>query len=442
MPPDVLATAGALVVAALVAVATALLWPQAPQALAAAVVAVVAVAWLFVSVLAARFAAIERVRDGVVVLAATGGPVPAAWTADPSGPEGRLAAAVAELAALERARAGRDAAASARRLEAVVAGLDAGVLAVAPNGLIALANGAAAAALGERVRVGTSVFDAIHRHAVLAASAAARAAGRPVPVSLDPVGGGTPIEARVGPLPDGDGIVILLPAAFAAAPRLDLDASLLDRAPGGPAPDDATPLADLAAIALDTETTGLDPRRDRVLSVGAVRMHGVRVFRADTLDLLVDPGVPIPPASSRIHGLTDQTVAGAPPIAAVLDRIADACRNRVVVGHNIGFDLAILAAEAARSGHRWSPPPTLDTLALAAALDPVRADLDLDALAPASGIVPAGRHTALGDALLTADLFVRFLPLLAERGVTTLGAARALAAAQTKVRRAQAEAGW
>jgi DNA polymerase-3 subunit epsilon len=48
----------------------------------------------------------------------------------------------------------------------------------------------------------------------------------------------------------------------------------------------------------------------------------------------------------------------------------------------------------------------------------------------------------LGDALLTADLFVRFLPLLAERGVTTLGAARALAAAQTKVRRAQAEAGW
>jgi DNA polymerase-3 subunit epsilon len=410
MPPDVLATAGALVVAALVAVATALLWPQAPQALAAAAVAVVAVAWLFVSVLAARFAAIERVRDGVVVLAATGGPVPAAWTADPSGPEGRLAAAVAELAALERARAGRDAAASARRLEAVVAGLDAGVLAVAPNGLIALANGAAAAALGERVRVGTSVFDAIHRHAVLAASAAARAAGRPVPVSLDPVGGGTPIEARVGPLPDGDGI--------------------------------ATPLADLAAIALDTETTGLDPRRDRVLSVGAVRMHGVRVFRADTLDLLVDPGVPIPPASSRIHGLTDQTVAGAPPIAAVLDRIADVCRNRVVVGHNIGFDLAILAAEAARSGHRWSPPPTLDTLALAAALDPVRADLDLDALAPAYGIVPAGRHTALGDALLTADLFVRFLPLLAERGVTTLGAARALAAAQTKVRRAQAEAGW
>jgi len=446
VPRDVIAAAAALVAAAVLVAVLAVFRPDATMALAAAVMAVPVCAWFLATVVSARFAALGRLRDGVIGLAATGGPVPPDWlragaASDPA-PDARIAAAVAALTHAERTRAGAATDRAHRRIEAVIAGLDAGVLAVAPNGLVALANGAATSAFGERIRVGTSVFDAIHRHAFVAALDAARAAGRPVAIALDPVGDHPPIMARVGALPDAEGVVILLPASVASDGSLAHDLGLLDRAPDDVAANDATLLADLPAIALDTETTGLDPRNDRVLSIGAVRLHGARVYRADSLDLLVSPGRPIPPASTRIHGLTDAAVAGAPSIAAVLDDIARICRGRVVIGHNIGFDLAILAAEAARHAIAWDRPLALDTLALAAALEPTRADLDLDALAPAYGILPAGRHTALGDALLTADLFARFVPLLVDRGVTTLGGAQALAAAQGKVRRAQAEAGW
>ena len=122
-------------------------------------------------------------------------------------------------------------------------------------------------------------------------------------------------------------------------------------------------------LVLDSETTGLDVERDRIVSLGAVRLHGRRIYRALVLDELVNPGGPIPARATAIHGITQAMVAGAPAFAEIMPALADLIEGTVVVGHNIAFDLAMLARECALAGLDWQAPPTLDTLLLAADLD-------------------------------------------------------------------------
>ena len=90
----------------------------------------------------------------------------------------------------------------------------------------------------------------------------------------------------------------------------------------------------------------------------------------------------------------------------------------------------------------WHDRPSLDTLLLCAALDPDLPSFELDAIAARMGVDAHGRHTALGDALVTAEVYVRLLPRLADLKVTTLGAAQAFAQTATGFARKQREAGW
>jgi DNA polymerase-3 subunit epsilon/CBS domain-containing protein len=204
----------------------------------------------------------------------------------------------------------------------------------------------------------------------------------------------------------------------------------------------ATPLLAMNVVALDTETTGLEVDRDRIVQIGAVRMRGVEIDAGDCLDLLVNPGVAIAPASTRIHGLSDADVADAPATPDALAQLAAFIGNAVVVGHSVHFDLAILRHEAARHGVAWREPKALDTALLAAALVSSRVDNSIEALALTYGIEITGRHTALGDALATARIFAAMLGPLRQRG------ARSLAEAEAFQRRAHAmidqqeTAGW
>ena len=129
-------------------------------------------------------------------------------------------------------------------------------------------------------------------------------------------------------------------------------------------PGNHTALAALPAVVLDLETTGLDVTRERMVQVGAVTMLGAKILEAPRLDQLINPGVPIPPSATRIHGLRDEDVAGAPDFAAVAPVLREVMSGRVVIGHNTAFDLAILRHEAARAGIPWREPAALDLVLL------------------------------------------------------------------------------
>lgn len=204
----------------------------------------------------------------------------------------------------------------------------------------------------------------------------------------------------------------------------------------------STALAALPAVSLDLETTGLDVRSARVVQVGAVTMLGPRVLAEPRLDSLVHPGAPIPPASTAIHRIDDAAVAGAPRFAELAPRLQELLDGRVVVGHNIAFDLAVLRHEAARAHLPWRDPAALDVGLLFGALEPSESDLRLESLAGRLGVPVTGRHSALGDAMTAASILARLLARLRELDVRTLGEAQVLAAQRQDAIGGQVQAGW
>lgn len=188
-----------------------------------------------------------------------------------------------------------------------------------------------------------------------------------------------------------------------------------------------TPLEDIPMVAIDCETTGLDPRRDRVVSIAALPIdRGLVVSARPALDVIVDPCMPIPQRAVGVHGIDDARVAGHPTIADVWDEVMAALAGRVVVGHHVGFDLSVLANEARRIGRSWQEPPHFDTAALLGGLGLPVDRYDLAELLPRLGVRPRGaRHTALGDAAMTADLFVEIARRLQGLGHGTFGGAMA-----------------
>lgn len=198
--------------------------------------------------------------------------------------------------------------------------------------------------------------------------------------------------------------------------RIDPDAVAEERA-----------LAELAYTVFDTETTGLDPAGgDEIIAIGAVRIVNGRILAAEAFDHLIDPGRPVSEASRRIHGISAEMLAGRPRIAEVLPRFARFAEETVLVGHNVAFDMRFLAEKEAGTGVRFVQP-VLDTLLLSAVAHPAHQDHSLEAMADRLGVSIIGRHTALGDALLTAEVFLKLARVLQERGVLTLGDALAAA---------------
>jgi DNA polymerase-3 subunit epsilon len=187
---------------------------------------------------------------------------------------------------------------------------------------------------------------------------------------------------------------------------------------------DARPLSDLAYTVFDTETTGLAPSEgDEIISIGAARIINGRLLHQELYEQLVDPGRSVPAASQRIHGITPAMLAGQPPIGDVLPDLARFADGSVLLGHNVAFDLKFLALKEAATGVRFDQP-VLDTLLLSPVAHPDHQDHSLEAIAARLGVNILGRHTALGDALLTGEIFLRLIPVLAERGIVTLGQAR------------------
>ena len=204
------------------------------------------------------------------------------------------------------------------------------------------------------------------------------------------------------------------------------DFDLFSRAGEDHARDD-TLLTDLAYTVFDTETTGLQPSEgDEIIQIGAVRIVNNRLLRHENIDQIIDPQRKLRPEGIPIHGITEDMVRGQPTIATILPQFHAFCEGTVLVAHNAAFDMRFLQLKEEKLGICFRHP-VLDTLLLSAVIHPNQESHKLEAIAERLGITIIGRHTALGDAIVTAEVFQRMLPLLADKGIRTLGEARAAA---------------
>lgn len=182
-------------------------------------------------------------------------------------------------------------------------------------------------------------------------------------------------------------------------------------------------LAALSYTVFDTETTGLEPSAgDEIISIGAVRIVNGRLLRSEAFEQLVNPRRPLNPRSAPVHGIDPAALAAQPAISEVLPAFRRFCEDTVLVAHNAAFDMRFLELKEASTGLRFDMP-VLDTLLLSSVVNPSVEDHRLEAIAERLGLSVIGRHTALGDALLAGEVFLRLLALLAERGIVTLGEA-------------------
>ena len=192
----------------------------------------------------------------------------------------------------------------------------------------------------------------------------------------------------------------------------------------------AVAIADARFVVLDTELTGLDPGKDDIISIGAVRMQGGRLDIGGAFYELVKPSATLDGKSIVIHRITPSQIEAKPLIDDVLVTFLAYTGDAVLLGHCLSVDLGFLNREARRLTGAPLGNPAVDTLSMYGWLRHRNQEhpafqlpiprLSLFTLARAFEIPVENAHTALGDAYVTAQLFQRFLPLLLEAGVTDL----------------------
>jgi DNA polymerase-3 subunit epsilon len=193
---------------------------------------------------------------------------------------------------------------------------------------------------------------------------------------------------------------------------------------------DSTASDGVRFVVLDSETTGLDPHVDRIVTLGAVAVHAGEIVLDDSFEALLKLSANT--SAVTVHGITrDQSRAGVDEPQA-LEAFLAYLRDGVIVGHHIGHDVATLDAALSRHWGARLLNRSLDTMDLTLQLErdgaftarPAIRRFTLDALCEMFGVVPHDRHTASGDAFITAQVFLRLLRLASRTGRTTLGRLR------------------
>jgi DNA polymerase III subunit epsilon len=191
------------------------------------------------------------------------------------------------------------------------------------------------------------------------------------------------------------------------------------------------PVQEIKAVVLDTELTGLDRKRDSIVSIGAVKMAGGRVEIGRTFYQLVNPHMEMKAQIVIVHEITPSEVLEKPDIGPVLSEFLDFCGRDILIGHYVSLDLAFINRELKRTQSRTLENPAFDTMSLmhwwrsnTPGLGPdffTSKKFELVEMAKELGIQVQGAHNALMDAFMTAQVFQRMLPRLQALGIKTLG---------------------
>jgi DNA polymerase III subunit epsilon len=174
-------------------------------------------------------------------------------------------------------------------------------------------------------------------------------------------------------------------------------------------------------VVFDTETTGLHPfRGDEIIAIGALKINQGVLSEQENFYRLVNPRRPIPVLAQRITGIKDQMVSKEKQIIPVLFDFLKYCGPRILVAHNAPFDLAFINNKVSEASGRRIVNPVIDTVLLTSALFFSLGDFSLENLSSRFKLDLTGRHNALGDARIAAELFLKLLPVLKERNIHTL----------------------
>jgi len=191
-----------------------------------------------------------------------------------------------------------------------------------------------------------------------------------------------------------------------------------------PAPE--TPIEQVRFVVLDSETTGLNPRQDRIVTIGAIAVLNHEILIEDTFEALLK--VEYNSSAVTVHGVTREESGAGLDEAEALGQFLQYLGDGVIVGHHIGHDVETFNSGYERHFGLRLKNSSLDTMALTlhlerdgafAGRDPIQ-EFSLDALCALFNIIPHDRHTASGDAFLTALVFQRLLRLAAKHKRTTL----------------------
>jgi DNA polymerase-3 subunit epsilon len=313
------------------------------------------------------------------------------------------------------------------RLTALLTEIPVATVLVNPNHQIVLYDGQAAAVLAQihTPRLNSPIFDYFDQAAVETAWKKMSKEGLEVTFAAEGVDSDESFNLRMKPLEQGVGYLLVIDGIEAhiepdAARPLIYDFDLLEQNSGTSA--DETCLSDLTYVVFDTETTGLLPHKDEIVQIGAVRVVRGKIVPAEQVDTLVNPQMPIPAASTKVHGVSDAMVVDAPLIDTAAVEFHRFARGSVIVAHNAPFDMAFMHRHGKRLGLVWDHP-VLDTVLVSAVLFGASQTHTLDALCDRLGVVipEALRHTAMGDAYATAEVLCKMLPMLEARGIRTFG---------------------
>ena len=182
-------------------------------------------------------------------------------------------------------------------------------------------------------------------------------------------------------------------------------------------------------VVFDIETTGFSPKVNKIIEIGAVKVENGKI--TDKFSTFVNPQVPIPFRIEELTSIKDDMVVGSPTIDVILPQFAEFCKDCIMVAHNADFDMSFILKNCEDLGIDFSPT-YVDTVALARILLPALNRFKLDTVAKAVGVSLENHHRAVDDAGCTAEIFVKFLPMLKDRGASTLAEVNAMASASAE----------